>query len=200
MPLLSNEEREQLLAIARSSIESAVSESRHFDLGPAGGALSEHRGAFVTLRSRGRLRGCVGQPEAGGSLADTVARCAVLAASEDDRFSPLRPEELPEIRIEISVLSPVVPVRAEQIELGRHGLLIRSGAARGLLLPQVATEHHLTREQFLRETCLKAGLKRDAWQSPSTEILAFTAEIFSEPETPSNAHEPQPSTLDSNRK
>lgn len=136
----------------------------------------------MTLRRGGRLRGCVGQPEAAGPLVDTVARCAVLAAFEDERFPPVRKEELSELRIEISVLSPMMRAALEQIELGRHGLLVRSGRARGLLLPQVAIEHRLTREQFLAETCLKAGLKRDGWQSPGTEIFTFTAEVFSEPE------------------
>lgn len=187
MPPLSSEDRARLLEIARSSIAAAVAHSKFISPGQISSSLAQPCGAFVTLRRRSQLRGCVGQPEAAGPLVDTVSRCAVLAAFEDERFLPLQADELAELSIEISVLSPMVPASPDQIEIGRHGLLIRSGRARGLLLPQVAIEHRLTREQFLAETCLKAGLNRDAWRTPGNEILTFTAEVFSEPEQGSAA-------------
>ena len=190
MSPLSSENRQRLLAIARQSILSAVSGKKSSPLELAGGQLAEHRGAFVTLHRGGRLRGCVGQPGAYDSLADTVARCAALAATEDNRFRPVAPDEAPDLQIEISVLSPTEPVRPDQIVLGVHGLVITSGSARGVLLPQVPIEHRLTREQFLAETCRKAGLPLDAWKSPDVEILGFTCEIFSDSEsaTPQPAH------------
>jgi AmmeMemoRadiSam system protein A len=186
MSPLSNEDRRRLLAIARQSIVAAISQSKLPTAEFAVGALAEFRGAFVTLHRRGRLRGCVGQPGEYDSLADTVARCAALAATEDNRFRPVAPEEFSELEIEISVLSPMQPVHPDEIQLGIHGLMISSGSARGVLLPQVPIEHRLTREQFLSETCRKAGLPVDAWKSPGAEILGFTCEVFSdrEPDTP----------------
>ena len=180
MSPLSNDERGGLLSIARSSIIAAVSQGARFDPGPGIGALAERAGAFVTIHYRGKLRGCVGQPESRDSLAETVSHCAAMAALEDDRFRPVSAEEIPELSIDISVLSPMRLIRPEEIEIGRHGLFILLGSARGLLLPQVAVEHHLTTEQFLAETCRKAGLPRDAWKSPAAKILGFAAEIFSE--------------------
>lgn len=148
----------------------------------ASAALAEPRGAFVTLKRRGKLRGCVGQPMPLDSLANTVAACAALAAREDTRFPPVPPGEIAELTIEISVLSPMKPIPPREIEIGRHGLWIEAGRRRGLLLPQVAVEHGFTRERFLAETCAKAGLPADAWQAPGARISGFTAEIFSEEE------------------
>ena len=197
---LSSEDRARLLEIARSSIAAAVAQSKYSAPRETNPSIAQPCGTFVTLRRRGRLRGCVGQPEAAGPLADTVARCAVLAAFEDERFPPVREEELSELTIEISVLSPMTPTTPDQIETGRDGLFIRSGHSRGLLLPQVAAEHRLTREQFLAETCVKAGLKRDAWQSPGTEIFAFTADVFSEPEQDGATANPSESSPDFSQK
>jgi hypothetical protein len=109
--------------------------------------------------------------------------CAIAAAMQDPRFSPLSLEELPRTHIEISVLSPFFEIQiVEEIEVGKHGLLISQGSRRGLLLPQVATEHGLTREKFLDQTCLKAGLPSKAWKEPGTRIEAFTAFVFGEAE------------------
>ena len=113
-------------------------------------------------------------------LGEAIVRCAVSAALEDPRFSPLKATQLEELDIEISVLSPLEPISAEDIEIGRHGLLIVNHAQRGLLLPQVAVEHRLTREQFLEETCRKAGLPREAWKHADTRIFGFTCRVFSE--------------------
>lgn len=135
---------------------------------------------FVTLHVRGRLRGCIGVVETQETLAESVMRCAAGAALRDPRFSPLQTEELEGLHIEISLMSAPVPIRPEEIEIGRHGLLVINGARRGLLLPQVATEHQLDPQQFLQETCRKAGLPLEAWREGGTEILGFTCEIFSE--------------------
>jgi AmmeMemoRadiSam system protein A len=182
MSPLPNAERRELLALARSAIEAAVQRGDSPDLPVASPLLAVPSGAFVSLHERGRLRGCIGQIDAIHPLAVTVARCAAAAAMEDPRFPPVTPDELSGLEIEISVLSPLLPVRPEEIEVGRHGLLVSRGWQRGLLLPQVATQFHWNRERFLQETCHKAGLEADAWQNPGTKIEAFTAEVFSETE------------------
>ncbi len=182
MSPLSSDDRRLLLQIARKSIVEAVIFGRPWRPAAHSGSLGEPRGAFVTLSRRDQLRGCVGQPLSLEPLVQTVARCAVLAAREDSRFAPVGPGEVAELTIEISALSPMESVQPDKIEIGRHGLWIEAGNDRGLLLPQVATEHGFTRERFLAETCEKAGLAREAWKLPEARILAFTAEVFSERE------------------
>ena len=184
MPFLSETDRRALLALARRTVDAAVRLEQITANIPQNGIFAEKRGVFVTLHARGRLRGCIGVVEAFESLGEAVVRCAASSALHDPRFSPVRPEDLPELHLEISVLSPLETIRAENIEIGRHGLLITQGAKRGILLPQVASEHKLGREQFLEETCRKAGLPADAWQKPETQILAFTCEVFSEDPRP----------------
>jgi AmmeMemoRadiSam system protein A len=180
MPSLSETDRQSLLDLARRAIAEAVSLQKSAGSIPQSGMFLEKRGVFVTLHTRGRLRGCIGVIEPVEPLAESIARCAAGAALHDPRFSPVRVEELPELRIEISLLSPLEPILPENIEIGKHGLLIAQGSKRGLLLPQVAVEHKLARDQFLEETCRKAGLNVSAWQEPETRILGFTCEIFSE--------------------
>jgi AmmeMemoRadiSam system protein A len=173
-------EREVLLRTARQSI---VAHLRGLaPAPPAGtGSLAEPRGAFVTLRSLGgELRGCVGRMGSDLPLLETVARMAVAAATEDGRFDPVAQEELGALSIEVSVLSPLEPVRPEDVEVGRHGLLVSYRGRRGVLLPQVAVEHGWDRETFLGHTCWKAGLPEDTWRKPGVEILAFTADVFGE--------------------
>jgi AmmeMemoRadiSam system protein A len=180
MPSLSENDRRSLLDLARRAIADAVSLQKTARGNPQSGVFVEKRGVFVTLHARGRLRGCIGVIEPVEPLAESIARCAAGAALHDPRFSPVRVEELPELRIEISLLSPLEPILPENIEIGKHGLLISQGSKRGLLLPQVAVEHKLAREQFFEETCRKAGLNASAWQEPETTILGFTCEVFSE--------------------
>jgi AmmeMemoRadiSam system protein A len=182
MPPLSSSERRALLELARQAITEAVVHGRQLQVPAASGALAEPRAAFVSLHSRGRLRGCIGQIEPVQSLAETVAFCAVAAATRDPRFAPVVPEELPELEIEISVLSPRQAVAPQAIEPGVHGVRVASGGRQGVLLPQVARRFGWGRERFLEETCLKAGLPPDAWRDPHTLIEAFTAETFSEAE------------------
>lgn len=180
MPSLSEADRQKLLLLAREAITEATIRRKLPAEIPHDGIFGEHRGVFVTVHVRGELRGCIGTTEADEPLADAVVRCAASAALQDPRFAALRAEELPAMHIEISLLSPIAMLRPEEIEIGRHGLIISDQAHRGLLLPQVAVEHNLTREEFLAETCRKARLPRDAWQWPSTRLEAFTCEVFSE--------------------
>lgn len=177
-PPYSPEERAELLRLAHEAIESAL-EDRKLELNPASPRLLELRGAFSTLHLEGNLRGCVGYVYPVKPLYRTVAETAVAAAFNDARFPPVTAEEVARLKIEISVLSPVMPIAAEDIEAGRHGLVVTLGSRRGLLLPQVALEFGLDARTFLEETCHKAGLPPDAWERGAV-IEAFTAEVFHE--------------------
>jgi len=174
----SAEERAELLRVAHEAIEAALA-SRTPEFTPASPRLLEPRGAFTTLHLEGRLRGCVGYVYPVKPLYRTVAETATAAAFNDTRFSPVTAEEAPRLKVEISVLSPLVPIAAEDIEAGRHGLLVTLGSRRGLLLPQVAVEFGWDARTFLEETCHKAGLPPDAWERGAT-IEAFMAEVFHE--------------------
>lgn len=179
-PHLSPEERGELLAIARRAASSFVREGRVPEEAPASPKLSSPGAAFVTLLREGKLRGCIGYTEAAAPLYRTVQECAVAAATEDPRFPPVDPSEVDSIRIEISVLTPLVPARPEEVEVGVHGLMVRKEGRRGLLLPQVATEFGWDRGEFLSNLCRKAGLPPGGWRT-GAELYAFTAEVFAEP-------------------
>jgi AmmeMemoRadiSam system protein A len=180
MSRLSSDDGLALVEIARRAIASAILEKSILDFPPCPAALSEHRGAFVSLYRGGNLRGCVGQVESPGPLADVVARAAISAALHDTRFPPISAEEVATLEIEISVLSAPERILPEAIVAGRHGLLVVRGSFRGLLLPQVATERKWSGQRLLEETCIKAGLARDAWREPTTEVFGFAAEVYSE--------------------
>ena len=184
MPSLSDADCIALLQQARQTVIAAVSHEDPPEEPRTEGILTERRGAFVTLHAKNRLRGCIGVVEAEEPLADTIIRCAAGAALHDSRFAPLRLDELSELQIEISLLSPPEAIDPAEIEIGRHGLLVSRGSRSGLLLPQVAVEHRLTREQFLGEVCRKAQLPREAWRDADTRVLAFVCEVFSDNENP----------------
>lgn len=186
-PLLSDERR-ALLDLARRAIVLAVEQRRALELTASFGSLGQPAGAFVTLRQRGQLRGCIGQVEAQDPLADVVVRCAASAALEDPRFEPVSPRELADLEIEISVLSAPTLILPGEIEVGKHGLVVTRGRNRGVLLPQVPVPYRWTAERFLEETCLKGGLGRDAWRDAETRIQCFTAEVFSEGEFALSRH------------
>jgi AmmeMemoRadiSam system protein A len=150
-------------------------------------ALRQHCGAFVTLRKGKGLRGCIGVTEADKPLYLTVRECAVWAALHDPRFPPVMKREVGGLNLEISVLSPLTDIAPDDIEVGRHGLMISRGGRRGLLLPQVAVQWNWKREQFLEETCRKAGLPPDAWRQ-GARIQAFTAQVFEELHPASSSH------------
>jgi AmmeMemoRadiSam system protein A len=172
----SPEERALLLKLARESIAAAI-ERRELSLALPSPHLAEPRGVFTTLYHHGELRGCVGFALAIAPLYRAVAETAQAAAFEDTRFPPLTWEELQDIEISLSVLSHVQPIHPDEIEVGRHGLLISYGGRRGLLLPQVPIEHGWDRLTFLEQTCHKANLPANAWQYGAS-IEAFTAEVF----------------------
>ncbi|MBI3666097.1 MAG: AmmeMemoRadiSam system protein A [Acidobacteria bacterium] len=188
MSPLSRAARRWLLELARGALEAAA-RGESFQAPPPPSELSatdreELRrpcAAFVSLHKLGELRGCVGHVAFDTPLAEVVGEMAQAAALDDDRFPPVTPDEVPEIDIEISLLSPFFPIRPEQVIAGTHGLLVRRGLYRGLLLPQVATAYHWSGEQFLGEACRKAGLPQDAWQHGAA-LEAFTAEVIEEAE------------------
>jgi AmmeMemoRadiSam system protein A len=181
MPFPSEADRQALLRFARQVVVEAVTFERLPDKIPNDGIFAERRGVFVTLRKNARLCGCIGVIHADAPLGDSIARCA---ARQDPRFGPMGIADLSHFQVEISLMSPPEPIDVPrdvaQIEIGRHGLIVASGDSRGLLLPQVATEHRFTRERFLSETCRKARLLPDAWRDPGTQVLAFTCDVFSD--------------------
>jgi AmmeMemoRadiSam system protein A len=181
LPAVSEEDRAALLALARATIEAR--------LGVASATEPEYRavldrpgGAFVTVFVNRQLRGCVGLPETAEPLGAVVRYAARSAAFRDPRFPPVGLADLPGLSIEISVLTPFEPVfDPSAIDVGRHGLVVEQGTQRGLLLPQVATEHGWTREQFLEHTCIKAGLNPHAWRHGAS-LYRFEAVVFAEHE------------------
>jgi len=180
--LLSPEVRRELLDLARRSIEGYFRREPLPRLASdRAETFGEARALFVTLRKHGELRGCIGTLSPDGELGRTVPRFARRAAFDDPRFPPLTPEELPECDIEISVLTPPQPVSsAEEIEVGRDGVILELAGRSGLLLPQVATEWGFDRERFLAEVSHKAGLFEDAWRDPAAKLWRFQAEVFEE--------------------
>jgi uncharacterized protein len=176
----SEADRNAILKFVRHVVVDAVTLGRLPEHVPTDGIFGEKRGVFITLRNNDRLRGCIGVVEAETPLGDSVARCAAGAALQDPRFAPMRVADLSQLQIEVSLLSQPELIAINAIEIGRHGLIVVSGDRRGLLLPQVAVEHQLNREQFLSETCRKASLLRDAWRDARTRILGFTCEVFSD--------------------
>lgn len=171
-------EREILLQLAHRAIEARL-HGEAIDLQASTSHLDEHRGAFTTLHIRGELRGCIGYVLPVNPLFTTIAETAVAAAFQDPRFDPMTEREATELKVEISVMSPLFPITPEQVEIGKHGLIISMDGRRGLLLPQVPIEHGWDVEAFLSETCRKAWLPVDAWRHGAT-IQAFTAEVFGE--------------------
>jgi AmmeMemoRadiSam system protein A len=185
--LLDAEEGQRLLAIARRALE------EHFQAGGgpatggpprssarAEGRLVEPRGVFVTLTRAGELRGCTGYVEGVAPVADAVRDLAISSATRDRRFTPVRADELAALHIEVSVLTPPRPIRPDEIEIGRHGLIARLGGRSGLLLPQVAPDWGWDAAEFLERTCEKAGLPRGAWREQGFTLLGFEAQIFEE--------------------
>jgi AmmeMemoRadiSam system protein A len=173
--------RERLLRIARNAIAAKLgSTGVGADVGELPAELTEPSGAFVSLHVDGRLRGCIGSIHASDPLAETVAEMAVAAATSDPRFPAMSARELRDTDIEVSVLTPLRPIAPEDVEVGTHGLYVIQGRYRGLLLPQVPTQYGWDRETFLAQVCHKAGLPSDAWRAKDTQLLAFTAEVFSE--------------------
>ena len=180
---LTEKDGEVLIQTARQAIASRLSQKSGCYPAPVTPALMIPCGAFVTLKSNGCLRGCIGRISSPRPLLQTVKEVAVSSAFEDPRFPPLTKTEWPSVRVEISVLSPFKRVQDPQsVCIGTHGVMIRRGVSSGLLLPQVATEQGWNREEFLSHACRKAGLPPDAWKDPATEIEVFSALVFEQAE------------------
>jgi len=178
---LTDEEKSYLKGLVEQSIKSKF-DPNNYPAGPQDPhteKLREHLGAFVTLKLGGNLRGCIGNVQGSGELFRTVWNMARSAAFGDPRFPPLDQSELDAIDYEISILSPIsVCPDPELVEIGRHGLIMSRGGRSGLLLPQVPVEWKWDRKTFLEHTCAKAGLPKDSWREPDTDILWFEAVVF----------------------
>lgn len=168
-------ERSQLLALAHEAIVSAL-ERREISTVLSSARFDAPRGVFATIYLHGRLRGCVGYPLPSAPLHSAIVETARGAAFEDTRFPRITLEEARELEVSLSILSPMKRANPEDVEIGKHGVLLSKDGSRGLLLPQVPLEHGWDRLTFLEQTCRKAGLPPNAWQSATVEV--FTAEIF----------------------
>jgi len=182
MPL-TPEDRSALIALARGAVEAKVRRAAPPAPGELRGVLVEQRGCFVTLTNKGDLRGCIGTFHPQGPLAEMIVEMAT-AACEDPRFlrNPITARELPELTVEVSVLSPLEETaEPEKLQIGVHGIYIVSGYRAGCFLPEVATDMNWSAEQFLDYCCAhKAGLPPGAWKSPGTKVFLFTSEKFAE--------------------
>lgn len=183
---LTVEDGKILIKLARDSISSKLN-NRKIQIEPeVKSRFSENAGAFVTLTADCDLRGCIGFTEALFPLWETVEKAAAAAALEDPRFPPVAKEEFKTIKIEVSVLTKPELLKGKpgeyekQIEIGKHGLIVESGYAKGLLLPQVFTEYGVNASEALDMTCQKAGIARNSWKSPQCRVYKFSAEIFTE--------------------
>ena len=180
---LSDNEKKELLKIARTTLEKHVRDEKLPEDIPNDAKLKEKQGVFVTLQKHGQLRGCIGYVEGIKPIYEAVRDNAINASSNDPRFPPVQPIELKDIDIEITVMTPLEKISDPNvIEVGKHGILIRKGWNQGLLLPQVATEYGWNREEFLAHTCMKAGLPVNAWKDKDAEIYIFSGEVFGEKE------------------
>ena len=178
---LNDKEKKQLLQLARETISHELQHGKAEDCQAVEGNLAEPCGAFVSLHVSGNLRGCIGTFVSQRPLVNTVQEMAVSASQRDPRFPAMTPEELKDVDIEISVLSPLKEITdVSEIEVGRHGIYITKGFYSGVLLPQVATEYGWDRDTFLEHTCTKAGLSSNAWKEKGTKIEIFEAQVFGE--------------------
>jgi len=176
---LNEEEKKALHHIAKTVIENKTRGKPVPDFKVESPILKENRGAFVTIQKKGQLRGCIGYIEGHGPLHKTIEKMAEAAAFNDPRFTPVKEKELPELDIEISVLTPLKRITdVNEIQVGKHGIYIKKGWSSGLLLPQVATEYDWDSQTFLEHTCQKAGIPSNAWKEKDTEIYIFSADIF----------------------
>ncbi len=178
--MLTEAQKARILKIAKESMETYIKTGKRVKFKEKDPVLLTKKGAFVTIKKNGNLRGCIGRIIADKPLCDTIAEMAIQSSSGDPRFPAVGAEELDELKIEISVLSELEKIQdVEKIKVGTHGILIRKGFYSGLLLPQVATEYDWNRDEFLAHTCNKAGLPADAWKK-NAEIFIFSACIFGE--------------------
>ena len=177
---LNESQQKFLLKLARDAIIHYLDTEKHIQVRPEDPVMKEKRGAFVTLKTNQSLRGCIGYPLPTDPLYTTIIDTAILAASKDLRFQSVTKEELPDTRIEISVLSlPRVIKNVSEIQIGKHGIIIIQGMNKGLLLPQVPVEWNWDLETYLQHGCMKAGLKENAWKKDA-QVKIFSAQVFSD--------------------
>lgn len=187
MILLDEDEGKNALCLAKQTLMEYIAK-KGVECPNLSAIFNEKRGVFVTLTKSGELRGCIGYIHPVLPLSSAIRDAAVSAALKDPRFPPVRAEELEEIKIEVTILTPPKPLlcpaseRSKNIEVGRHGLIIQGKGHAGLLLPQVAVEYNWSPEEFLSHTCIKAGLLKDCWKDGNYELLTFEGQIFSETE------------------
>ena len=179
--MLKSKEKKILLDIAHKAIVAVVREEDTTPEPREEKALNTRSGCFVTIKLNEELRGCIGNFQSDLPLFKEVAEMASASACKDPRFYPLQEDEINNISIDISVLSSLEKIDTiDSIEIGTHGIYLEKGYYRGVLLPQVATEHNWDRETFLKQTCIKAGLPTDSWEAEETDIYIFSAEVFSD--------------------
>lgn len=179
--LLGKKECEKLLSIARCAIDDFLTDAKPASNEIEGTGLNHSAGCFVTIKMDGELRGCIGNFVSDQPLYREVAQMAVAAATGDPRFYAMNHKDIDRYNLDISVLSPLEKIDdITRIEVGTHGIYLEKDGSRGVLLPQVATEHNWNRQTFLEQTCVKAGLPTDGWQFPRTDIYIFAAQIISE--------------------
>ncbi len=178
--LLTKMEQKELLKIARDAIVTTVNSGNIPAVTTASQGLSAESGCFVTIKKEGKLRGCIGNFLSEKPLYQLTQEMAASAATKDPRFYPMKPHDLDDFHLEISVLSPLQKIdNVEEIKVGQHGLYIVKDSYRGVLLPQVASEYGWDRDTFLKHTCLKAGLPETAWEK-GCDIFIFSAMVFGE--------------------
>lgn len=179
--MLAEKDASTLLTIARAAITHLVNKQDYQPPPREEKSLNERSGCFVTIKQEGQLRGCIGNFQSQRPLFLEVAEMAIASASKDPRFHPLEKHELENFTLEISILSPLEKIDdIELIEVGTHGIYLEKNFSRGVLLPQIATEHNWDRNTFLKQTCLKAGLPGNVWQDADTDIYIFSAQIIKE--------------------
>jgi AmmeMemoRadiSam system protein A len=176
--VLSEKSKKELLDLARVSLELFIRKQEIIAYSPQNRELLGKRGVFVTLKKKDALRGCIGFIEPVGPIHQTVIQASIYASSKDPRFKPVTSDELDEIDIEISVLTPMRKISDPSlVEVGKHGLFVKWKGRSGLLLPQVPVENGWSRRTFLEQACLKAGLSKDAWKS-GAKLYVFEADVF----------------------
>ena len=183
--LLTIEEGKKAVKLARKAIETYLAENKVIK-DRYSGVFEHKRGVFTTLTKHGELRGCIGFPYPIKRLDEAIIESAIAAATDDPRFPPVKLDEMNEIIVEVTILTPPEKLEFKRVELpkhieiGRHGLMVKRGLFSGLLLPQVAVEHGFDAEEFLSQTCMKAGLPPDCWLVEDTEVYRFEGQIFKE--------------------
>ena len=180
---ISFENKKNIILAARKAVETELFNKSSLIPDLSDSFFDQKTGIFVTIHKNGKLRGCIGYIEGFMPIREAILDLAMSAAFRDPRFQPLSPDEYKLVDFEISILSPIERIKSiDEIIIGEDGLIITKGMKRGLLLPQVATENNMSKEEFLSHTCMKAGLSPNEWKSSEVQIEKFSAVIIRENE------------------